>query len=203
MNHLSKLSHNPLAPTTLSFAVRSLSSTRARISGDARLLRALQFRMLGLCVLLFAIATSSCTQPSPGLAPTATTAETVASTIDTAGVAVSGSVATDAPSDSLTTKPAILRYRPTSGGLIIPDPTVESAANGFLFAEVFSGLTKPSHSNPGGIEPDLAESDQISDDGLEYTFRLRDGIRLSDGTLVTPQDVKWSWERAAPRNSFH
>ena len=44
------------------------------------------------------------------------------------------------------------------------------------------------------LEPDLAESWEISDDGLVYTFHLRDA-KFSDGTDVTPGDVVFSLTR--------
>src|SRR5688572_26937691 len=37
----------------------------------------------------------------------------------------------------------------------------------------------------GAIEPALAESIACSPDSLEWTFRLRDGLRFTDGTPVT------------------
>ena len=43
---------------------------------------------------------------------------------------------------------------------------------------------------------DLAESADISDDGLVYTFFLRDNAKFHDGKPVTAHDVKWSIERA-------
>lgn len=46
-----------------------------------------------------------------------------------------------------------------------------------------------------GIEPDLAESWEISEDGLTYTFKLRDGIVFSDGSPITSGDAKFSIER--------
>lgn len=43
-----------------------------------------------------------------------------------------------------------------------------------------------------GLVPGLAESWTKSDDGLTYTFTLRDGLKFSDGSPVTPDDVKFS-----------
>ncbi|MGI9254528.1 MAG: ABC transporter substrate-binding protein, partial [Thermomicrobiales bacterium] len=47
------------------------------------------------------------------------------------------------------------------------------------------------------LEPALAESWTMSDDGLVYTFTLRSGVMFSDGTPMTSKDVKFSWVRAA------
>jgi oligopeptide transport system substrate-binding protein len=44
--------------------------------------------------------------------------------------------------------------------------------------------------------PDMAESVDISSDGLNYTFTLRDGIKWSNGDPVTSQDFKYAWLRA-------
>jgi peptide/nickel transport system substrate-binding protein len=52
---------------------------------------------------------------------------------------------------------------------------------------------------PDGIslEPSLAESWDISEDGLTYTFHLRPNVLFSDGTPMTSADVLYSWVRAA------
>jgi ABC-type transport system substrate-binding protein len=53
----------------------------------------------------------------------------------------------------------------------------------------------------GQIVPALAESWTISKDGLEYTLRLRSGVKFHDGQEMTPEDVKWSAEYAMePKN---
>ena len=45
------------------------------------------------------------------------------------------------------------------------------------------------------IVPDLAESWEISEDGLTYTFRLREGVTFHDGTPLTAEAVKKSFDR--------
>lgn len=45
-------------------------------------------------------------------------------------------------------------------------------------------------------EPDLATDYEMSDDGLIYTFHLRDDVRFSDGETVTADDVVFTYETA-------
>ncbi len=45
------------------------------------------------------------------------------------------------------------------------------------------------------IEPCLAESYEISEDGLRYTFHLREGVRFHDGTLLTAEVALFSFQR--------
>jgi len=42
--------------------------------------------------------------------------------------------------------------------------------------------------------PALAEHFESAEDAKSATFRLRPGIKFHDGTPVTPEDVKWSYE---------
>lgn len=44
------------------------------------------------------------------------------------------------------------------------------------------------------LEPDLAESWEISADGLIYTFHLRKGVRFHDGIELTSEDVRFTYE---------
>ncbi len=45
------------------------------------------------------------------------------------------------------------------------------------------------------VEPWLAETWDIAEDGLTYTFYLREGVKFHDGTELTAYDVEYSFER--------
>jgi ABC-type transport system substrate-binding protein len=45
------------------------------------------------------------------------------------------------------------------------------------------------------LTPDLAESFDVSADGLAYTFKLRHGVKFGNGREVTADDVKYSYDR--------
>lgn len=45
------------------------------------------------------------------------------------------------------------------------------------------------------VAPLLADSWDISSDGMTYTFRLRPGVHFQNGAPLIARDVKWSWER--------
>ena len=61
--------------------------------------------------------------------------------------------------------------------------------------EIFSGLVTITPELE--IELDLAESLEVSEDGLRYTFTLRDDAFFHNGRRVTAEDVRWSIDRAA------
>ena len=45
------------------------------------------------------------------------------------------------------------------------------------------------------LEPSLADSWEVSEDGLRYSFHLREGVRYSNGAELTTDDVRYSFER--------
>lgn len=57
---------------------------------------------------------------------------------------------------------------------------------------MFEGLMRESG---GKLVPGMAESYEISEDGLVYTFHLRDAF-WSDGKAVTASDFEYAWKRA-------
>ncbi|MFC2036416.1 ABC transporter substrate-binding protein [Chloroflexota bacterium] len=52
----------------------------------------------------------------------------------------------------------------------------------------------------GEIEPALAESWEVSDDGTEYTMHLREGVTFHNGEPFNADAVVLSWERASTGN---
>ena len=56
--------------------------------------------------------------------------------------------------------------------------------------------TLVSYDKNGEIQGELAESFDVSEDGLTYTFILRDDVKFSDGTPLTSSAVKLSFETA-------
>ncbi len=76
------------------------------------------------------------------------------------------------------------------------DPTSASAAaiGEVVHYNILEGLTKINMD--GSIVPLLAESWAIDPDGKSYTFKLRKGVKFSDGEAFDASDVKFSFERA-------
>lgn len=62
-----------------------------------------------------------------------------------------------------------------------------------IFETLFEGLIVYDPQTAGGI-PGLAESWEVSEDGMTYTFKLRQA-NWSDGTPITAHDVVYSWLR--------
>ncbi|ASM73914.1 MULTISPECIES: ABC transporter substrate-binding protein [Roseobacteraceae] len=83
------------------------------------------------------------------------------------------------------------------------DPTSAAAGaiDSVLYSNVFEGLTR--FMGDGSIVAGLAESWEISDDGLTYTFKLRDGVTFHDGTTMDAEDVKFSLDRARAEDSVN
>ena len=140
-----------------------------------------------------AAAAPEATAPSEAPAPTATTEAMMAAGQPTAmGESC-------APSADLT-----FDDRPPQGGTLVrlfaDPPTLDphlmgDVTSSVIGGEVFGGLVTLSLDYQPVL--DLAETCSISEDGLVYTFVLRENAKFHDGKPVTAQDVKWSIERAA------
>ncbi|NTW70911.1 MAG: peptide ABC transporter substrate-binding protein [Eubacteriaceae bacterium] len=75
------------------------------------------------------------------------------------------------------------------------DPAFNEAVDGAtLLVHAFEGLM--TLDKDGMPVPGQAESYKVSDDGLTYTFTLRDDIKWSDGEDVVAEDFIYAWKRA-------
>ena len=91
---------------------------------------------------------------------------------------------------------------PKEGGVLVastieePDtlnPWITALVTGSdVLTGVFGGLMR--YDSNQQIIPDLAESFEISTDGLIYTFKLRQGVTFHDGAAFTAKDVDATWK---------
>lgn len=74
------------------------------------------------------------------------------------------------------------------------DPALNSAVDGGnMLLHAFECLL--TIGEDGTLQPGQAETWETSEDGLTWTFHLRDGLKWSDGTDLTANDFVYSWKR--------
>jgi len=83
------------------------------------------------------------------------------------------------------------------------DPTAGAAEaiDVVVYQNIFEGLVRIDQT--GAVQPGLAESWTISDDGLTYRFRLHDGVTFHDGTTFDAEDVKFTFDRLLAEDSVN
>jgi peptide/nickel transport system substrate-binding protein len=112
------------------------------------------------------------------------------------------------PSEADTVEAAACASSPQSGGTLVYarraqtqelNPLQIRNGNGDIFAinQVLQGLVRSDPQGGFDLKPAIAESWDVSGDGMTYTFHIRKGIKFSDGTPVTAEDVKFSLDRFA------
>ncbi len=75
-----------------------------------------------------------------------------------------------------------------------PHEAVAAGTKEILF-NIYEGLLKPDET--GELVPAVASEYSVSEDGLTYSFILRDGVKFHNGKGVTAEDVKYSIEKSA------
>lgn len=65
----------------------------------------------------------------------------------------------------------------------------------YRVAPHYSTLVKIDVANYPNVIPDVADSWTVAPDGLSYTFKLHPNVRFHDGTTLTSEDVKATYER--------
>jgi peptide/nickel transport system substrate-binding protein len=84
------------------------------------------------------------------------------------------------------------------------DPATVTAVNDFrILMNIYDGLVRYKDGTLE-VEPDLAKSWTISDDGKTYTFKLRSGVKFQDGTNFNAAAVKFNFDRMLDKaNPYH
>ncbi|MDH4619547.1 ABC transporter substrate-binding protein [Brevibacillus sp. AY1] len=79
------------------------------------------------------------------------------------------------------------------------DPYLSAATDtSSMMDNVFDGLFEAGENSE--LVPAVAESYQISEDGLTYTFNIRKGIKFHDGSDLTAEDVAYSYAKLSGLN---
>ena len=80
------------------------------------------------------------------------------------------------------------------------DPALNSSVDGACLAILaFGGLY--AYDENGALVPEYAEGYEMSEDGMTYTFTLKDGLTWSDGEVLDAHDFVYSWNRLADPNT--
>ena len=87
------------------------------------------------------------------------------------------------------------------GVVLWEDPTITydppkayGQADYYGLQNVYRGLTF--YGPEAEPQLDVAESLDLAEDGLTYTFKLREGVKFHNGRAVTAADFKWTFERS-------
>lgn len=151
-------------------------------------MRQKQILAMGLAAAM-AVGVTGCSVPSQDTSGSTTAGSTTAAA---AGESAAEEDTTAAVSES-TTGLKVFRYATNTDPTSL-DPTLANVmADNEIQHIQQEGLVR---NTCGTIEPGIAESWEISDDGLTYTFHLRDAV-YSDGTPITSQDFLYAFQRLA------
>ena len=138
--------------------------------------------------------------------PASTTGTT--DSVDTTQPAPATTEGTDAPEPATTTtEAAVSAQADVILGLQLEPPTLDltsspaAAIPQVLLYNVYEGLVKLE--TDGSISPLLAESWDVSDDGLEWTFSLRSGVAFHNGEAFTADDVVFSINNVLTKDPEH
>jgi len=137
--------------------------------------------ILGL-LLVFALVATQCVMPATPAAPEAPAEATEAPS--------------EAPEEAAPAEEpeAISITYATQQTTVTLDPAIHVDETETLHVlNVYEPLVWPAKG--GAPQPHLAESWEVSDDGLTYTFKLREGVKFHDGTELTAEDVAFSMDR--------
>lgn len=116
------------------------------------------------------------------------------------GIALALAIVSCGGSESTSSnKEVTFTYNLVSEGKSIDSSLATSSTSIEVNALISEGLTKIGKDK--NIQAGLAKSWDISEDGLTWTFHLRDGLKWSNGDKLTANDFKFAWLRALDPNT--
>jgi len=135
--------------------------------------------------------------------------QTVAKSVEDSQISKEGekgvTVVTDEPDVSIPRTEKRGQYSSTATSDAVsfhPYLTSDSASGGYQ-GQVWSGSLLKLDENTLDYEPNMAESYTISEDGLTFTFKLRQDLKWSDGQPMTAHDWQWAYDQAIkPENEY-
>ena len=149
-----------------------------------------QILAMGLATVM-AVGMTGCS--TPGSSTSTTAAASASETTAAAGSEAAGDTTAAASVDTSTTGLKVFRYATTTDPTSL-DPTMGNSVPDNEIQHIMQeGLVR---NTCGTIEPGIAESWEISEDGTTYTFHLRDAV-YTDGTPITAQDFLYTFRRLA------
>ncbi|MDX8363169.1 MULTISPECIES: peptide ABC transporter substrate-binding protein [Bacillaceae] len=86
----------------------------------------------------------------------------------------------------------VLRVNNNSEPSTLNPGLAEDTTSSAVLLQSFEGLTRVG--KEGKPEMAMAEDYEMSDDGLTYTFKLRDGLKWSNGDALTAHDFEYAWK---------
>ncbi|MRR31121.1 hypothetical protein EG834_12540, partial [bacterium] len=103
---------------------------------------------------------------------------------------------TDAPVAAVTSEDPTTLLVVTYGEPDTLDPALDYETTGAeIIRNVYDPLLYYEAGDPSKFIPMLATDWTISEDGLTYTFTIRDGVKFQDGSDMTLEDVAYSFQR--------
>jgi len=132
------------------------------------------------------------TTASPVASPTKSAAELTPTTV---GQQTGQIQATTPAGDFLTGQDVTLPWKTFGIGVVIdPHRAPNWGPFWYLLPFAFSGLVQ--FDENAIVRPDLAESWDVSNGGLTYTFKIRQDAKFASGRDITADDFVYSWKRA-------
>jgi peptide/nickel transport system substrate-binding protein len=94
-------------------------------------------------------------------------------------------------------------FRPTFGEPETFDPALDyETAGGEIITNVYDTLIFYNREKAGEFVPQLATEWTLSDDGLVYTFTIREGVKFHEGGDLTPEDVAYTFQRGLLQGGY-